>query len=295
MNGNIVKSKNMDKGKLIWYTSILIGFIFIIIGAIYTINGKTIGVLKPLDLVVIGISLFFGPYGIYWNLQNKRIKAIEARLPDFLRDLAEASRFGMTLSDSIIVAANGRYGPLTAEIKKMAAQIEWGVPVKDALESFKERIRTPLVERMITIIIKANESGGNVSDVLHMVSHAALEEQLVEKERVIEMQTYVFVMFIAYGVFLATILILAASFFPEMYKAGSALAGVSTSAGTPVTVNYKLIPQVEFLFVAATLINGLGDGIIAGVLSNGKYESGFFLGFVLFIAGYLFLKIMGLA
>ncbi|MGC9166849.1 MAG: type II secretion system F family protein [Thermoplasmata archaeon] len=295
MNGNIVKSKNKDKGKLIWYTSIVIGFIFIIIGAIYAINGKTIGVLKPLDLVVIGISLFFGPYGIYWNLQNKRIKAIEARLPDFLRDLAEASRFGMTLSDSIIVAANGRYGPLTAEIKKMAAQIEWGVPVKDALESFKERIRTPLVERMITIIIKANESGGNVSDVLHMVSHAALEEQLVEKERVIEMQTYVFVMFIAYGVFLATILILAASFFPEMYKAGSALAGVSTSAGTPVTVNYKLIPQVEFLFVAATLINGLGDGIIAGVLSNGKYESGFFLGFVLFIAGYLFLKIMGLA
>lgn len=295
MNGNIVKSKNKDKGKLIWYTSIVIGFIFIIIGAIYAINGKTIGVLKPMDLVVIGISLFFGPYGIYWNLQNKRIKAIEARLPDFLRDLAEASRFGMTLSDSIIVAANGRYGPLTAEIKKMAAQIEWGVPVKDALESFKERIRTPLVERMITIIIKANESGGNVSDVLHMVSHAALEEQLVEKERVIEMQTYVFVMFIAYGVFLATILILAASFFPEMYKAGSALAGASTSAGTPVTVNYKLIPQVEFLFVAATLINGLGDGIIAGVLSNGKYESGYFLGFVLFIAGYLFLKIMGLA
>ncbi len=295
MNENTVKSKKMDKGKMIWYTSIVIGFIFIIIGAIYAINGKTLGVLKPLDLVVIGISLFFGPYGIYWNLQNKKIKAIEARLPDFLRDLAEASRFGMTLSDSIIVAANGRYGPLTAEIKKMAAQIEWGVPVKDALESFKERIKTPLVERMITIIIKANESGGNVSDVLHMVSHAALEEQLVEKERVIEMQTYVFVMFIAYGVFLATILILAASFFPEMYKAGSALSSVSTSAGTPVTVNYKLIPQVEFLFVAATLINGLGDGIIAGVLSNGKYESGFFLGFVLFIAGYLFLKIMGLA
>ncbi|MGC8585132.1 MAG: type II secretion system F family protein [Thermoplasmata archaeon] len=295
MNEHKEKSRNTDKGKMIWYISIAIGTVFILIGAVYALNGKTLGPLKPLDLIVIGISLYFGPYGMYWNIKNKRIKAIEARLPDFLRDLAEASRFGMTLSDSIIVAANGRYGPLTDEIKKMAAQIEWGVPVKEALESFKERIKTPLVERMITIIIKANESGGNVSDVLHMVSHAALEEQLVEKERVIEMQTYVFVMFIAYGVFLATILILAASFFPEMYKAGSALAGVSTSAGTPVTVNYKLIPEVEFTFVAATLINGLGDGVIAGVLSNGKYESGFFLGFVLFLAGYIFLKLMGLA
>jgi len=231
---------------------------------------------------------------LYYNIQTKKIKNIEARLPDFLRDVAEAGRFGMTLSESIIVASSGRYGPLTKEIKKMAAQIEWGVPVNEALESFKERIKTPLVERMITIIIKANESGGNVADVLNMVSHAALESQMVEKERVIEMQTYVFVMFIAYGVFLATILILAASFFPEMYKAGSAMAGVS-SVGGPVSVQYQLIPQVEFLFVVATLINGVGDGILAGVLSQGKYEAGFFLAFILLIAGYIFLRMMGIA
>ncbi len=284
----------MNKGKIIFYVSIVIGTVLVLIGAIYYIQNSNIWILKPLDLIVIGVSIYFGPYGLYYNIQTKKIKNIEARLPDFLRDVAEAGRFGMTLSESIIVASSGRYGPLTKEIKKMAAQIEWGVPVNEALESFKERIKTPLVERMITIIIKANESGGNVADVLNMVSHAALESQMVEKERVIEMQTYVFVMFIAYGVFLATILILAASFFPEMYKAGSAMAGVS-SVGGPVTVQYQLIPQVEFLFVAATLINGVGDGILAGVLSQGKYEAGFFLAFILLIAGYIFLRVMGIA
>ncbi|MDP8011395.1 MAG: type II secretion system F family protein [Thermoplasmata archaeon] len=284
----------MNKDKLVLYGSIAIGTIIVIIGAINYLNKTNLFIFQPMDLIVVGISLYFGPYGIYYNLKTKRIKSIEARLPDFLRDVAEAGRFGMTLSESIIVASSGRYGPLTKEIKKMAAQIEWGVPVNEALESFKERIKTPLVERMITIIIKANESGGNVADVLNMVSHAALESQMVEKERAIEMQTYVFVMFIAYGVFLATILILAASFFPEMYKAGRALSGVS-SLGGPVNVQYQLIPQVEFLFMVATLINGVGDGILAGVLSQGKYEAGFFLAFVLLLAGYIFLRAMGIA
>lgn len=283
----------MNTGKVVLYSSIAVGTIIVIIGTIFYIKHQNFLFFKPMDFIVIGVSLYFGPYGIYYNIMTKRIKNIEARLPDFLRDVAEAGRFGMTLSESIVVASSGRYGPLTKEIKKMASQIEWGVPVNQALESFKERIKTPLVERMITIIIKANESGGNVADVLNMVSHAALESQMVEKERAIEMQTYVFVMFIAYGVFLATILILAASFFPEMYKAGSAMASVGTVGG-PVTVQYQLIPQVEFLFVAATLINGVGDGILAGVLSQGKYEAGFFLAFVLLLAGYIFLRIMGI-
>ncbi|MGC8688519.1 MAG: type II secretion protein F [Aciduliprofundum sp.] len=284
----------MNRGRMILYSSLIAGTALIIIGLLYNFNILSLPYIKPMDLIVVGISIYFGPYGIYYNRLSKRISSIEERLPDFLRDVAEAGRFGMTLSESIIVASSGRYGPLTKEIKKMAAQIEWGVPVNEALENFKERIKTPLVERMITIIIKANEAGGNVADVLNMVSHAAMEAQNVEKERVIEMQTYVFVMFIAFGVFLATILILAASFFPEMYRAGSALAGVSSVGGTPISVQYKLIPEVEFLFVVATLINAVGDGILAGVLSKGKYEAGFFLAFVMLLAGYVFLRVMGI-
>ncbi|MGB9814711.1 MAG: type II secretion system F family protein [Thermoplasmata archaeon] len=284
----------MNRGRMILYSSLIAGTALIIIGLLYNFNLLSLPYIKPMDLIVVGISIYFGPYGIYYNRLSKRISSIEERLPDFLRDVAEAGRFGMTLSESIIVASSGRYGPLTKEIKKMAAQIEWGVPVNEALENFKERIKTPLVERMITIIIKANEAGGNVADVLNMVSHAAMEAQNVEKERVIEMQTYVFVMFIAFGVFLATILILAASFFPEMYRAGSALAGVSSVGGTPISVQYKLIPEVEFLFVVATLINAVGDGILAGVLSKGKYEAGFFLAFVMLLAGYVFLRVMGI-
>src|SRR5439155_888444 len=76
---------------------------------------------------------------------QREIKQVERRLPDFLRDVAEAGRFGMTLAEAIVVSSGGRYGKLTPEIKKMAAQITWGVPATEALRLFATRVKTPMV------------------------------------------------------------------------------------------------------------------------------------------------------
>src|SRR2546430_2923462 len=103
--------------------------------------------------LVFAIMGFIGPYGFFLAKQQRGIKAIERRLPDFLRDVAEAGRFGMTLADAIVVSSSGRYGKLTPEIKKMAAQITWGVPATEALRLFATRVKTPMVERVVAIIV----------------------------------------------------------------------------------------------------------------------------------------------
>ncbi|MGD9962956.1 MAG: type II secretion system F family protein, partial [Thermoplasmata archaeon] len=122
----------------------------------------------PIDWVIFALLVALAPYGFYVSTKEKHVREIETRLPDFLRDVAEAGRFGMTLADSIVVASTGRYGRLTPEIKKMSAQIEWGVPASEAIRLFSERVKTPLVIRMASIIRKANDAGGNVADVLTM-------------------------------------------------------------------------------------------------------------------------------
>ena len=139
--------------------------------------------LQPLDWAMIAAMVLFGPFGFYVSHKQKQIEQIERRLPDFLRDVSEAGRFGMTLSDAIVVSARGRYGKLTPEIKKMAAQIKWGVPANKALRLFSERVDTDLVNRVVAIITKANEAGGNVADVLNMVSQDAKEVHSSEDEQ----------------------------------------------------------------------------------------------------------------
>ncbi len=288
------------KERWIWAISIIAGLAFVIFGVyIYRYPIENF-MLTWLDMEVIGVLAFLAGPGIYDMIERRRIKAIEERFPDFLRDVAEAGRFGMTLAESIVVASSGRYGALTDEIKRMAAKIKWGVPVKDALLSFNQRINTPLINRMIAIIIKANEAGGNVADVLSMVSHAAKETQLMQKERGIEMFTYAFVILTSFFVFVATIIILNNSFMPEMAKAGKAveesLAKAAVGGNLPVGgIAYREVPIISFLFVLATLIHGFGDGIMIGLLNDGRFKTGMVWAFILLASGYFILRAMGAA
>ncbi|MCI4363951.1 MAG: type II secretion system F family protein, partial [Thermoplasmata archaeon] len=210
---------------------------------------------------------------------------------DFLRDVAEAGRFGMTLPDAIISASKGRYGLLTDEIKKMASQLEWGVPVATALHLFEERVPTPLVQRVVSIIVRANEAGGNVADVLTMVARNASDASLADKSRRVTMLTYVTVIYISYGVFLVTILILSAQFLPAMIQAGqsvsnSALGGASSS----VALQFQLVPQLFLAFFVAVIAHAVGDGVMAGVLHKTRIAEGFIHASAMLALGWVLMR-----
>jgi len=288
-------TKKRDYGKTILIVSVIIAVILFLIGAIDAIGGLKTG-LKWIDFVAFGLMAISGPYGFYVTYHHKKVKEIESRLPDFLRDVAEAGRFGMTLAQAVKVASRGRYGKLTPEIRRMAAQIDWGVPAADAMRLFAERVNTPLVNRMMSIIIKANDAGGGVADVLTMVAHDARETILNENERKIAMSTYMVVTYIAFMVFIATIFILNSTFLPKMAEAGQQVAKGAEAAGItslPATIQTKVIPQVQLIFVVAVVLHAFGDGILAGVLQDGRISNGLRHSFIMLVIGVIGTRVIG--
>ncbi|HKW43779.1 MAG TPA: type II secretion system F family protein [Thermoplasmata archaeon] len=235
-----------------------------------------------LNWFVIATLGLIGPYGFYMAKKAREIKMIERRLPDFLRDVAEAGRFGMTLAEAIVVSSGGRYGKLTPEIKKMAAQISWGVPATEALRLFSQRVKTPMTERVVAIIVKSSDAGGDVADVLTMVSHDTKENQLTEDERRIAMSTYIAVIYISFMVFLVTIWILNVTFLPKMLEASGALTQTGSVISSPLAENLPaVVASIQVAFFIATIVHGLGDGILAGVLDTGKIPNGLRHSFVM--------------
>ncbi len=301
-----------DKKRVVKTISIFLGVIFIGIAVLNLLNVLDLS-FKPLDpetgfdldgdgvadtaehpirrflnFLAIGLMAAIGPYGFYMAAEQKKIRAIEKRLPDFLRDVAEAGRFGMTLAEAVVVAAQGRYGVLTDEIKKMSAQIEWGVPATDALRLFAERVQTPLVQRVVAIIIKASDAGGEVADVLTMVSHDAKEVQLTEDERRITMSTYIAVIYISFAVFIVTIWILGVTFLPKMEEAAAELgegdSGSLLGGQSPLPQNIpEIIFNVQVAFFIAVIVHAMGDGILAGILDTGKIVNGLRHSFVMLL------------
>ncbi len=283
-----------DLGKQILAVSIAATFIFLLIGVVGALNSQNYLGFGFLDWIVLALAVMTGPYGIYASMQVRKIALIEERVPDFLRDVAEAGRFGMTLAQAILIASSGKYGKLTPEIRRMSAQIDWGVPATEAIRMFSERMNSALITRISNIIIKASDAGGNVSDVLNMVAHDARERILDRKERTIAMSTYMVVIYISFAVFLATIFILEATFIPEIKKAGTQLqnaGGVLTTSGIS-QVNVLAIGPVTLAFYIAVIVHATGDGIMAGVIQDGKITNGMRHSAIMLVIGLVFMHFL---
>jgi flagellar protein FlaJ len=227
-----------------------------------------------LSTLLIGILFLTGPIGLYYYLANRKIINLEDRLGDFLRDLAESARSGQTLHQSIRTASGGDYGSLSPEIKTMAQQISWGVAATDAMAAFGERVKTPLVLRAVTLIIEASNAGGEVSKVLDAAATDTREIQLLRKERKVEMGMYVMVIFIAFFVFLVVIAIVYATFVPQMKKLAGSFSGGGGMAGgmNPSEVDFD---EVKLIYMMAGAVNGVGCGLVAGLMGSGRITDGF--------------------
>jgi flagellar protein FlaJ len=258
-----------------------------IIAAIYLFLTNSDNFSFLFDFIVLATVLFLVPLGLDDLFRQRRIREIEDRIPDFLMDVAEASKFGTNLADSIVNASNGQYGALSAEIRKVAAQIRWGVSVDESLNGLIERYPTPFIAKVLTTMIEANRSGGNVSEVLSMIAANSRETQILTREKYSQVASYVIIIVIAYAVFLLTVLILNVQFFPAMSREGAAAI---TSASL---INASTIPEVKVIFTGVVIIQGIGGGMMTGVLRDGRYQSGFLYAAALSAAGYVTLLLFG--
>src|SRR5581483_9048867 len=280
---------------------LILGFSFGV-AAILALIGLlvTLGVVKSLgplplakkygtDFFVFAILIGLGPYGMYTSREANRIEAIDAKFPEFLRDLAESQRAGMTLTEAVITASKGNYGVLTPEIRKMAAQIQWGVSFTDALTRFATRVNTPLIRRTVSLVIQASSAGGNVVDVLTAAADDAREIQQIVKERKQSMSIYLMIIYIAFAVFVGVIAVLNAQFIPEVAKAVSKADGVKIGG-----LNFRKFDQDDFktLFFHAAVIQGFGGGIVGGIMSGGKLVQGLKHSFILVFASWVLFRLV---
>jgi flagellar protein FlaJ len=172
----------------------------------------------------------------------------------------------------------------------MSSQLEWGVPVATSLQLFEQRVPTPLVQRVVSIITRANEAGGNVADVLTMVAHDTREAQLEAQSRQISMLTYVTVIYIAFFVFLVTIYIMAAVFLPQMILAGQGISSSSLGSSGAVSLQFAFVPILFLAFMVAVVVHAVGDGVMAGILYNGRIAEGLQHATIMLLVGWLMMR-----
>jgi flagellar protein FlaJ len=260
--------------KMVWAVSFSLA-VAIIVFAYFMFWGKTLFD----EFVFFAILIAIVPVSVLNYIDYKWRKAVDEHLPDLFRSIVQAQETGMTLPQALEDASKRDYGPLTNELRKMTAQISWGMTFEEALVALGRRVNTILVQRTVPMIIEASHSGGHVEKVFDPMGKFIQTTLLLEKERRTQTRPYIAIIYVAFFVFLFTIILLFKSFFVSIE--GLPILGTAVMSSE----------ETQRIFFHMTEIQAFFGGLVAGKMGEGTVNAGLKHSVIMMLCGYIALKL----
>ena len=253
------------------------------------------------NTIIIAMFIAVVPYFAYRYSKYAWLKGIERQFPNFIRDLADSKRSGMTLENSIKMASKTNYGKLTDEIKKMSNKLSWGVPFLRVLDIFGEKVKeSTSITEVLNIIKEVYKSGGNVVATLDSAAVNMNMLREAEEERRNVTSQHVMVTYGIFFMFLGIVIVIIYIFVPMMTTVSlggsetDAIASFSSTFSNPCSDLAIPFPCGLFdgtcsmldvdpygvgcyyisLFFYVLVIQGLCSGLIAGQLGENSAVAG---------------------
>ncbi len=235
------------------------------------------------DWFILSMSIFLAipAFFIYYR-EARTLKAMDDHLPYLLREIADSQRIGMHLPRAIAEAAKRNYGPLTPELKKLAAKVSWGISFREAMTAFRDNVNTPLARQATILILEAEKSGGELEKIFDSATHHIQEQLDIKREREDSIKPYIFIIYISFLIFCIVILVLFKTFFEQFGSFPLIVNNVET-----IVIPIHAFRAI-FLYLVAS--QALFSGLTAGKMGNGSVKVGLVHSTILLFMGFVFYK-----
>ena len=111
------------------------------------------------------------PYVLVSRARLARLIKIEQQLPEAADFLARAMRAGHSFTNVLQMVGTELPEPLSGEFRIAHEEINYGVPMNEALYNLAERIPLTDLRYLIIAVVIQRESGGNLAEILGNISH----------------------------------------------------------------------------------------------------------------------------
>ncbi|MCX6698239.1 MAG: type II secretion system F family protein [Methanoregula sp.] len=223
------------------------------------------------DHLVIALLIVLIPYAIFYAIWVRKVLGIQALIPEFLARMAGINQVGLTIAQAIGIMVNTNLGLLSYEIKKIKCDRDWGANFTEALVRFEERISTPAIARVVTLITKASEMSGHIGEVLAIASSDANMSETLKRERLAEMFIYTVIVYLSFFVFVFVIGVLITQFLPILVNVN--MQGVPSS-GALSGLGSVPVKTIGRLMYHACIIEAIFSGLIAGQMGESSVAAG---------------------
>jgi len=217
--------------------------------------------------VAVTVALFVAtaPAAVVHMRLSKKRNSMENGVNNFLRDLTEVRKTGLSPEKCIESLSKRDYGAFSRELRKISAEISWGIPIKKVMMDFLNRTRSWMVQIVMFLLVETIDVGGGTIAMIESLSRFNNLTQEVEKEKKMSVRPYVMMPY------LASILLVATTIMMMSFTTGF---GADTVAGV-VAGPKKDTSLMQLIFVTSAIFNSYLIGIVAGKISDESIASGF--------------------
>ncbi len=252
--------------KLIKQNPIYVLFVSIPLSVFYIIS--SIKSLRPDFVVTSAMLIALTPLSILYELKRRRENKIKSQIPEFLKNLAGIIATGTTLQKAISIVAESGEGGLYDELKRIKRSIEWGAEIVESFAELANRIKVPLLTRVVVVLMDVIRIGGDLAEALHLCGKDAELDRKLNKERELNLLIYIIIMYVSFFTFLGVMVMLSTQVFPMLFK-----SAVKTNS-LPFFRHSVNKNQMMWILSQATIIQAFFSGIVSGVMAEGDPIAG---------------------
>jgi len=215
--------------------------------------------------IAVSIALIISvvpPAMVHQKIVSRK-SSMERGISNFLRDLTETRKTGLS-PESCIENLSGRdYGAFSKELKKMSSDIGWGIPMRNVIMDFVKKTRSWMSQIVMFLLLEAIDVGGGTIAMIESLARFNNMTQEVEKEKKMSVRPYMLIPYFA------AILLVATTLMTLIFTTQTISMGGESVASTT---------NVDFLtliFTVSVITHCYLIGLVAGKISEESLAAGF--------------------
>ncbi len=215
----------------------------------------------PIAVAITLIVSAVPPAIIDHKIVKKKVST-ENGISNFLRDLTETRKTGLS-PEACIENLSGRdYGAFSNELKKMSSDIGWGVPMRKVIMDFVKKTKSWMSQIVMFLLLEAVDVGGGTISMIESLARFNNMTQEVEKEKKMSVRPYMIIPYFAAILMVATTLM-------------TLIFTTKTLGMTGSTAASSNLGYLTMIFTVSVIVHVYIIGLVAGKISEESLASGF--------------------
>ncbi len=211
----------------------------------------------------VGLVISVLPAAITNFREARQRRAIEAKLPIFLRDISEIKKTGLAPEKSIEQLSGRSYGALTRFVRNISSQLSWGIPMTKVMANFTKSVTSWIAKIVAFLILEVVVVGGGSTKMFVSLADFTEKTAQTEHERRSMLRPYIFIPYIG-AIMVVTTTAMMLFFLTTPISTGS----------TTFTAALN-VRQATTTLLSGSIFQSWVMGLVAGKMGEGSLAGGF--------------------